>query len=215
MKTDAELKKDVEAELAWDRCARANDVGVAVRQGVVTVTGHISTFAEKHAIQRALRRVPGVKAIAVELDVALAPSHRRSDTDIALAIESALHWNTLVQDKIAVTVDKGWVTLQGEVDWDFQRRSVESAVRPLMGVVGISNDITLKANLAPQDLEKRIGGALQRQLQRELQRIAVKVDGSKVTLTGTVNSWHERDAAEGVVWQAPGVTSIVNELRIA
>lgn len=215
MKTDADLKRDVEAELAWDPAVRSTDVGVSVKQGVVTLSGHIGTYAEKYAIQRALRRVPGVKAIAIELDVTLAPNHRRSDTEIALAIEHALKWNTVVPDKITVTVDKGWVTLQGEVEWDYQRRSVEDAVRHLMGVVGISNDIAIKPRVAPTDIEKRIASALQRQLERELKRIEVKIEGSTVTLKGSVNSWHERDAAQGVAWQAPGVRAVINELRIA
>lgn len=215
MKTDADLKRDVEAELAWDPAVRSTDVGVSVKEGVVTLSGHIGTYAEKYAIQRALRRVPGVKAIAIELDVTLAPNHRRSDTEIALAIEHALKWNTVVPDKITVMVDKGWVTLQGEVEWDYQRRSVEDAVRHLMGVVGISNDIAIKPRVAPTDIEKRIAAALQRQLERELKRIEVKVEGSTVTLKGSVNSWHERDAAQGVAWQAPGVRAVINELRIA
>ena len=215
MKTDADLKRNVEAELAWDPAVHSTEVGVAVKDGVVTLSGHIDTYAEKYAVQRALRRVPGVKAIAMELDVRLAPGHRRSDTDIAMAIEDALKWNTLVGDKIRVTVDNGWVTLQGEVEWDYQRRSVEKAVRPLMGVVGISNDIMLKPRVTPADIERRIADALKRQLDRELQRMEVKVEGGTVTLTGSVNSWHERDAAQGVAWQAPGVRAVINELRIA
>jgi len=215
MKTDADLKRDVQAELAWDPAVKSTEVGVAVKDGVVTLSGHLGTYAEKYAVQRALRRVPGIKAIALELDVLLAPNHKRSDTEIALAAEHALQWNTLIPDKIRVTVDKGWLTLQGEVDWDYQRHGAEKAVRPLMGVVGISNEITLKTRVAPADIEKSIANALQRQLERELQRIDVKVDGSTVTLRGSVNSWHERDAAQGVAWQAPGVRAVVNELRIA
>ena len=145
MKTDADLKADVTAELAWDPEVRATAIGVAVKDGVVTLSGHLETFADKHAAARALRRVAGVKAIALELDVKLSPEHRRSDTDIAAGAREALKWNTLVPlESIRLTVDHGWVTLQGDVEWDYQRRSVEKAIRPMMGVVGISNEITLR-----------------------------------------------------------------------
>lgn len=214
MRTDHELKKDIEAELSWDPAVNADAIGVAVNNGVVTLTGHIGTFAEKYAAERALRRVAGVKAIALELDVRLEPSHQRSDTDIAAAARSVLTWNTLVADKMQVTVDKGWVTLRGEVDWDYQRRSAEKAVRPLMGVVGVSNEITIRPRATPAAVQTQIGEALKRQAQREANRMEVKVDGSTVTLRGTVNSWHERDAAYGAAFSAPGVRTVINELRI-
>ena len=137
MKTDADLKTDVTAELAWDHSVKATAIGVAVKDGVVTLSGHLETFAEKHAATRALRRVAGVKAIALELDVKLAPDHKRSDTDIAAGADKALKWNTLEPlERIRLTVDHGWVALQGEVEWDYQRHSAEKAIRPLMGVVG-------------------------------------------------------------------------------
>jgi osmotically-inducible protein OsmY len=216
VKTDADLKRDVIAELAWDPTVRSTAVGVAVKDGVVTLTGHLDTFAEKHAVERALRRVSGVKAIALELDVKLSPDHQRSDTDIANAVEQALKWNTLVPvDRIRVTVDQGWVTLQGELEWDYQRRSAEKAIRPLMGVVGLSNEIVLKPRVTPNDLQRRITDALTRQAEREVKHMQIVVDGSTVTLKGTVNSWHERDAAQGVAWQAPGVRAVINELKIA
>jgi osmotically-inducible protein OsmY len=215
VKTDAELKRDVEAELAWDPSIRATAIGVAVKDGVVTLTGHIETYAEKHAAEKALRRVAGVKAIAVELDVRLSPQHRRSDTDIAIAAEQSLNWNTLVPDQVRVTVDHGWITLQGEVEWDFQRRSAGKAVHSLMGVVGVSNEITLKERVITKgDLQSRIADALKRQVEREVKNITIDIDGSTVTLRGRVNSWHERDAVQGVAWTAPGVRTVVNELRL-
>ena len=215
MKTDADLKRDVQAELAWDPAVRSTQIGVAVKDGVVTLTGYLETYAEKYAAERALRRVSGVKAIALELDVRLSPEHRRSDTDIATAAEQALKWNTLVPvERIRITVDKGWISLQGEVEWDYQRRSVEKAIRPLMGVLGISNEITIKPKVTPTDLQARIGDALKRQVEREVKHLDIKVDGSTVTLRGTVNSWHERDAAQGIAWAAPGVRAVINELRI-
>ena len=215
MKTDADLKRDVTAELAWDPAVKSTAIGVAVKDGVVTLTGHLETFAEKHAAARALRRVAGVKAIALELDVKLAPDHRRSDTDIATSAEQALRWNTLVPvDAIRLTVDHGWITLQGEVEWDYQRRSVEKAIRPLMGVVGISNEITLRTRPHADRLAQKIEDALTRQALREAKRVKVEVDGSTVTLRGAVHSWQERDAAQGVAWSAPGVGNVVNELTV-
>ncbi len=216
MKTDADLKSDVTAELAWDPAVKATAVGVAVKDGVVTLTGHLDTFAEKHAAARAVRRVAGVKAIALELDVKLAPDHKRSDTDIATSAEQALKWNTLAPaTAIRMTVDHGWVTLQGEVDWDYQRSGVEKAIRPLMGVVGISNEITLRPRAKAGDLSRKIEDALTRQAVREAKHIQVDVQGSTVKLSGTVHSWQESDAAQGVAWAAPGVLTIINELRVA
>ena len=218
MKTDTELKADVTAELAWDPSVRSTAVGVAVKDGVVTLTGHLETFAEKHAATRALRRVSGVKAIALELDVKLAPDHRRSDTDIAAGAKEALKWNTLVPlEGFQLTVDHGWVTLQGEVEWDFQRRSVEKAIRPLMGAVGISSEISLRARpkaTKATDLSRKIKEALTRQALREAKHIEIDVNGTTVTLSGKVHSWQERDAAQGVAFSAPGVNYVVNELRV-
>jgi osmotically-inducible protein OsmY len=215
MKTDAELKRDVSAELNWDPAVNAAAVGVAVHDGVVTLTGHLDTFAEKHAVARAVRRVADVKAIALELDVKLAPDHRRSDTDLATSAEQALRWNTLVPaDAIKLSVDHGCVTLRGEVEWDYQRRAAEKAVRPLIGVVTVSNEITLRHRPQAADLSRKIQDALTRQAIREAKRIQVSVDGSTVKLTGSVHSWQERDAAQGVAWTAPGVRVVINELMV-
>ena len=216
MKTDADLKRDVSAELAWDPAVRSTAIGVAVKDGVVTLTGHLDTFAEKHAVSRAVQRVAGVKAVALELDVRLSPDHKRNDTDIATSAEHALQWNTSVPAQaISLTVDHGWVTLRGEVEWDYQRRSVEKAIRPLIGVVGISNEIKLRVRPQAADLARNIESALLRQAIREARQIQVAVDGNTVRLTGTVHSWHERAAAQGVAWSAPGVNAVVNELRVA
>ena len=215
VKTDADLKRDVTAELAWDPAVKSTAIGVAVKDGVVTLTGHIDTFAEKHAALRAVRRVAGVKAIALELDVILSPDHKRNDTEIAQSAELALKWSTVVPlEAIRLTVDHGWVTLQGDVEWDYQRRSVEKAVRPLMGVVGISNEIVVRAKPKLADLKRRIEEALTRQAIREAQHVEVTVDGATVKLTGKVHSWQERDAVQGVAWAAPGVGVVVNELQI-
>ena len=193
MKTDADLKRDVTAELAWDPAVKSTAIGVAVKDGVLV----------------------GVKAIALELDVKLSPDHKRSDTDIAAGGEEALKWNTVVPlQAIRLTVDHGWVTLQGEVEWDYQRRSVEKAIRPLMGVVGISNEITLRARPEAIDLSRKIQEALTRQALREAKQIQVDVDGTTVKLSGKVNSWQEREAVQGVAWAAPGVHAVINELHV-
>lgn len=216
MKTDTQLKQDVEAELAWDAIVNANDVGVAVKDGVVTLSGHLDSYAEKYAAERAAQRVKGVKAVALELDVRLGPAAKRTDADIATAAESALRWHALVpEDRIKVTVEKGWVTLAGDVEWDFQRQSAFKAVRSLTGVVGVSNSIALKPKVTPANITSRIQGALERQAMREAKGIEVIVDGSTVTLKGQVHSWAERNAAQGAAWSAPGITSVVNQLRVA
>lgn len=224
-KTDAALKHDVEAELAWDPAVPAPSVSVAVRHGVVTASGHLRTYAETHAVERAVRRVAGVKAIVLALDVRLPPEHRRGDTDIALSAEQALLWNADVPERIHVGVQRGWVTLQGQVEWDYQRRSVQESVRNLMGVVGVTNEVTVKPRRRPVDLQGRIAAALGRQAQatacappgakaHERRPLAIEVDGATVILRGTVHSWHERDAAQAVAWSAPGVRSVINELRV-
>jgi osmotically-inducible protein OsmY len=215
MKTDSELKKDVLSELLWDPLISETKVGVTVNEGVVTLTGHLDTYAEKVAAKRAAERVSGVKAIALELDVIPAGIHQRSDTEIALAVEHALSWNTSVpQDRVKVAVEKGWVTLTGDLDWNFQRRAVERMVRPLKGVVGITDNIQLKTLPIPLKLQERIQDALTRQAMREARRIEVSVEGSEVTLRGHVHSWAERNAAEGASWSAPGVVRVNNQLTV-
>lgn len=215
MKTDQQLKKDVIAELEWDPAINAAHVGVAVKDGVVTLTGHLDTYAEKYAIERAVLRVRSVRGIAVELDVKLDPNHRRSDSEIAAAAESALKWHSLIpSDRIRVQVEKGWVTLLGEVNWDYQRRETEKAVRTLTGVVGVSNAITLKTAAAPADVAKRIRDAMVRHAENESRQLEVSVEGDTVILRGTVDSWTERATASSAAWSAPGVAKVVNELKI-
>ena len=215
MKTDSDLKREVVAELLWDPAVNSTAIGVAVKNGVVTLTGHLDTYAEKEAATRAVRRLQDVKAIAIELDVKLSPQHQRGDTDIVASAELALKWNTSIPAAaVRLTVDHGWITLQGEVEWEFQRRSAEKALRSLIGVVGVSNEIKLRAKPQPADLAKKIEEALARQALRESKQIQISVDGTTVKLTGTVHSWHEREAVAGVAWAAPGVRAVINELTI-
>jgi osmotically-inducible protein OsmY len=215
MKTDSQLKSDVEAELAWDPAVNAAQVGVAVSHGVVTLTGHLDTYAEKFAIERAASRVSGVHAVALELDVKLASNHVRSDTEIATAVELALRWNTQVPaEKIRVKVEKGWVTLSGEVAWDYQRRAVKRAVQPLMGVRGVTDLMTLKPPATPADVTSRIRAALTRRAVREADDVKVEISGSVVTLRGRVPTLAERSAAYGAALDAPGVTRVINDITI-
>lgn len=215
MKTDSELKKDVLAELAWDPVVPEAKVGVSVNDGVVTLTGHLDSYSEKIAARRAVERVGDVKAIAMEIDVIPLGVHQRSDTEIAAAVDHALSWNTSVpKDRIKVTVEKGWVTLGGEVDWNFQRRAVERLVRPLKGVIGISDNIGIKAAAIPTNLTNRIQDALVRQAMREAKRIEIATEGGVVTLSGQVHSWAERSAVEGATWSAPGVSRVNNLLTV-
>jgi len=215
MKSDAQLKTDVTHELEWDPSINATHVGVAVQDGVVTLTGHLDTFAEKYAIERATQRVEGVHAVAVELDVKLAPSHKRSDSEVAMAAESMFKWHALIPaDRIQVRVEKGWVSLSGEVDWEYQRAAAERAVRSLTGVVGVDNNVRLRVVALPGNISTRIREALARHAEREARHIEVTLKGSTAVLEGRVDSWAERNAAQGAAWSAPGVTMVVNNLRV-
>ncbi|MFZ9432551.1 MAG: BON domain-containing protein [Burkholderiaceae bacterium] len=215
MKTDAQWKKDIGDELEWEPSVNATHIGVSVDRGVVTLTGHIDTYAEKAAIERAVQRVQGVQAIALELDVKLAPNHQRSDTELAQSLQSALQAQALVPaSRISMKVEHGWVTLSGEVDWDYQRSNAERTVHQTMGVVGVSNRITLKARTVPTDVSNRIKDALARQAEREARGIEVSIAGSTATLRGSVHSWAERNAAQGAAWSAPGISLVVNELKV-
>lgn len=215
MKTDTQLKKDVIAELDWDPCINATHIGVAVQDGVVLLSGHLDTFGEKHAVERAVQRVAGVKAMALELDVKLEPHHQRSDAEIAAAIETAFAWHALVpQDRIQVKVEHGLVTLNGEVDWDYQRHNAEICVQPVTGVRGLSNQITLRERQTTEFVSQRIHDALARHAQAQAQQINIAINAHTVTLRGPVASIGERSAVEAAAWTAPGISRVINELRV-
>jgi osmotically-inducible protein OsmY len=215
VKTDAQLRKDVEAELEWDSSIDAAHVGVAAQDGVVTLTGHLATFAEKVAVERAAKRVAGVRGLAVELDVKLEPHHRVSDAEIAAAVQTAFKWHALIpEDRIHFTVEKGRVTLTGLVDWEHQRHNAEVAVRPLTGVVGVVNKIRLREREAPDHVAHRIHEALARYADDEATHIEVLVEGGSATLRGTVNSWAEHAIVQHAAWSAPGVLRVFNELKV-
>lgn len=215
MKTDTQLKKDVIAELDWDPCINATHIGVAVQDGVVLLSGHLDTFGEKYAVERAVQRVADVKAMALELDVKLEPHHQRSDAEIATAIETAFAWHALVpQERIQVKVERGLVTLSGEVDWDYQRHNAEICVQPVTGVRGLSNQITLRERKTTEFLAQRIHDALARHAQAQAQQINIAINAHTVTLRGPVASIGERSAVEAAAWTAPGISRVINELRV-
>ena len=215
MKTDAELKAEVSAELAWNPAINAAAIGVAVTNGVVTLTGHLTTFAQKHSVERAVRRVAGVRGLAVELVVKLAPEHTRSDAEIAEAAILAMRWHSLVpDDRVKVEVENGWVTLTGELDWGYQYASAEQGIRPLLGVRGLTNLITIKPRVNAKDLGSQITAALTRHAQREAHQIGVEVEGGIVTLSGKVYSMAEHDAAVGTAFSARGVSRVVDHLNV-
>jgi osmotically-inducible protein OsmY len=216
MKSDSQLQKDVMAELKWEPSVHAEQIGVEANDGVVTLTGHVSSFQEKFHAELAAQRVEGVKALAVEMDVKLTALGERDDADIARSVEMALEWiGTPASKTVKVLVEKGWVTLSGEVNWQYQRQATESGIRYLMGVTGVSNQIVVKPSVSLGAVKHEIEAALARRSKVDSQKITVKVDGSAVTLTGEVNSWSERDAARESAWGAPGVMRVDDKMTIA
>lgn len=215
MKTDAQLKKEVEDELDREPAIDAAHVAVAVDGGVMTLAGHLDTYAEKYEAERSVRRVGGVKAIAQEVDVRLAQGHVRTDSDLAQAISSAFRWHSQIPaDQIQIRVAKGRVTLIGNVSWDYQRRMVEQTVRPIKGVVVVTNLLALQFLPTPENISAHLQKALVRQAEREARQIEVTLVGSTVTLRGHVHSRAEHNAAQGAAWSAPGVTEVINELQV-
>jgi len=215
MKTDTELRDDVLAELRWEPKVNAADIGVTVKNGVVTLTGNIDSSAEKYAAEKATERVSGVLAVANEIDVKLPGSNERTDADIAAVAVNALKWKYFIpHDHIKVLVEKGWMTLDGEVEWQYQKNSAYEAVHDLVGVKGVINRISVKPQISPQGIKRKIETAFERNAQLDAKRIAVSADQGKVTLSGTVGSWAERDEASTAAWAAPGVSEVVNNITV-
>lgn len=210
--TDQTLKQSVLDELAWIPNFNEAHVGVTARDGVVTLTGHVGSFSEKHEVERAVSRISGVKAIAEEIEIRYYENIGHGDEQIAKQASDVLSWDLCVpKNKVKVLIDKGWVTLRGNVDWYYQKNAAESDVRKLYGVMGVINQIVIEPTIQASDVKKKIAAALERNAELQANGIVVTVDGGKVTLTGEVDSYYERTVAKNTVWSAPGVTH-VNDL---
>ncbi len=215
MKTDTQLQQDVIAELSWEPALHAEHIGVEVRDGVVTLAGNVASYAEKGHAEEAVQRVGGVKAVAIALKVQLPEFGRRTDADIARSVETILGWtNSLPADGVKVLVEGGWVTVTGLVDWQYQRQTASDAVRHLPGVTGLSNQISLQPALAAVNVKTDIEAALKRRAAVDAATIGVAVAGADITLTGTVQSWSERDLATASAWASPGVRNVVDHMTI-
>jgi osmotically-inducible protein OsmY len=213
MKSDAQIQTDVMQELKWEPSVTHEHVGVAVADGIVSLSGTVPTYIEKSAAEKAAQRVSGVKAVVEKIEVKGPGSYRRDDQDIAKAIIDQFRWHTQVPDDlIKASVENGWVELTGEVEWEYQRRAAENAVQRLTGVKGINNKIAIRLKVAQSfEIKNKIEEALKRRAEREANRISVEVRGTRVILSGKVNSFAERRDVKGVAWGAPGVTGVDDE----
>jgi osmotically-inducible protein OsmY len=215
MRSDGDIKQDVELELRWDPGITSDDIGVVVKDGVVTLTGFVRNYSDKYEAERDAKRVSGVAGLANDIEVHLPSSDERPDPEIAreavTAIKSQLPFT---HERITPAVRDGWVTLEGEVEWNYQKNLAETAVRRLKGVKGVSNLIHVKPRVTPSDVKRKIEEALKRHAELEAGAITVEANGGEVTLRGKVRSWTERKEAERAAWQAPGVTKVDNRIAV-
>jgi osmotically-inducible protein OsmY len=215
MKTDSQLQQDVMAELNWEPAVHAAQIGVEVKDGVVTLAGEVSSFNEKWNAERAAQRVSGVKALAVEMTVKLSQFGKRTDADIAESAKNILGWSSYLPEKaVSVMVEGGWLTLSGEVQWQYQRQDAADSVRYLIGVTGVSNQIAIKPSLSATVVKSEIEAALKRRAGADASTIEVGVTGGDVTLSGTVHSWAERDLATHSAWGSSGVKNVVDKMTL-
>jgi osmotically-inducible protein OsmY len=216
MKSDSDIERDVKEELKWDPDLDATDIGVSVKDGVVTLTGFVKSYADKYEAEAAAKRVAGVVAVANDIEVRLPSVDERPDPEIAreavAAIKSQL---PITSEKVKVIVKNGWITLEGEVEWQYQRATAENAVRRIKGVKGVINSIKLKPPTEPAEIKRKIQEAFRRNAEVDANRIVVEADGGTVTLKGTVRSWIEREEAERAAWAAPGVTKVIDQIVVS
>lgn len=215
MKSDIELQRDVLDELEWEPSLDSAEIGVTVDDGVVTLEGRVSSFPEKLAAERAAQRVAGVKAVANDLEVVRRGAGARADAEIARAAADAVAWNASVPaDRIKLAVSKGWVTLEGEVGWQYQREAAQDVVRRLRGVRGVVNNLILRPQTSAAEVVSRIEAAFRRSAEIDAKRVQVQMQGDVVTLLGHVRSWAEREEAGRTAWAAPGVANVVNRIAV-
>ena len=215
MRSDRELQHDVLEELQWEPSLEASRIGVAADHGVVVLTGHVENYSAKLQAERTARRVIGVEAVANDIDVERPDIATPDDTSIAQHALSALDWSVSVpKDRVRVTVDDGWLTIDGEVEWYYQKRAAEDAVRDLMGVRGITNNVVVKPRVRAADVKDKIEAALRRSAEVDAKKILVESSGSHIILRGTVRSWAEHEDTVNAAWSAPGVTGVEDHLSI-
>ncbi len=216
MKTDAQLKQDIIAELTWEPSVKASAIGVEVNHGIVTLAGHVESYREKLDAEHATQRVQGVQALIVEIDVKLPGSRQRDDADIARAATDLLQWTTYWnKDSVKVMVEDGWITLTGEVEWDYQRRSAAWTLKNLIGVKGVSDQIKLQPAITSTTIRSDIDKPLKRRKNSYAENISVSVLGDQVVLGGSVRSWSEREFIAHSVWGSSGVRDVINNISIA
>ncbi|HLG57498.1 MAG TPA: BON domain-containing protein [Vicinamibacterales bacterium] len=213
--TDRDLQEHVQNALDWEPSVDAADIGVSVDDGIVTLRGDVKTYLEKAAAERVALGVYGVKAVANDVNVNLSDGQHRTDTEVAQAVVSALQWNTAVpEDKISVSVSNGWVTLKGQVDWEYHRAAAENTVRYLIGVRGVTNTIAVLPRVSATDVKSKIEAALKRSAEVDARRIDVAVADGTVTLSGNVHTWFERNEARQAAWAAPGVKEVKDTIAV-
>src|SRR5690606_15674298 len=217
MKTNEQLQRDVIDELKWDPLISASEIGVSAKEGVVTLSGYVDSFSKKYAAEKAAKRVNGVQAVAEDIEVRLTNGlARHDDTAIAATILNAFKWNSLVpESQLKIKVDDSWVTLEGTVDWQFQKDAAYKAVRDIAGIRGVSNLINLKPQLEKTDIERTIKQARQRRANVNADNIRVRTEGGKVILSGKASTWYERQEVEKAVWASPGVTEVDDNISIS